>query len=43
MMRDSDDDASRFCPVCRYALVDRINPAQHPWIDLEYETVYPYQ
>jgi hypothetical protein len=43
MMRDSSDDASRFCPVCRYALVDRIDPDQHLWIDREYEKKYPYE
>jgi hypothetical protein len=42
MMRDSYDDSQRFCPVCRYALVDRIDPDQHAWIDLEYEKQYPY-
>ena len=43
MMRDTSDDASRFCPVCRYALVDRIDPDQHWWIDRDYEKAYPYE
>jgi len=42
MMRNSGDDSERFCPVCRYALVDRIDPDQHWWIDRDYEKQYPY-
>ena len=42
MMRNSGDDSERFCPVCRYALVDRIDPDQHAWINLDYEKQYPY-
>lgn len=43
MMRTTGEDTSRFCPVCRYALVDRIDPDQHWWIDREYEKKYPYE
>jgi hypothetical protein len=42
MMRNSGDDSTGFCPVCRYALVDRIDPDQHAWIDSDYEKKYPY-
>jgi hypothetical protein len=41
LMRDSLDDASKFCPVCRYALVEQIDPEQHWQIDREYDKKYP--
>ena len=31
----------RFCPVCRYIVVDRLDPSQHGAIDDDYETQYP--
>jgi hypothetical protein len=31
----------RFCPVCRYALVDLIDPTQHGRIDRDFDRVYP--
>jgi hypothetical protein len=40
MMCDSFDDAAQFCQVCRYALVEQIDPEQHWAIDLEYEKKY---
>ena len=32
---------TQFCPVCKYALVDRIDPTQHAKIDPEYDAEYP--
>jgi hypothetical protein len=32
--------AYRFCPVCRYILVDRIDPSQHGVIDADYQKQY---
>ena len=34
------DVAYRFCPVCRYILVDRIDPSQHGVIDAAYQKQY---
>ena len=31
----------RFCPVCRYVLVDLIDPTQHGRIDRDFGRVYP--
>jgi hypothetical protein len=36
MMRDSHDTHARFCPVCRYVLVEQIDPVQHALVDSEY-------
>jgi hypothetical protein len=33
--------ASEFCPVCRYAMVDQLDPAQHGRIDRDYAPRYP--
>jgi hypothetical protein len=41
VMRDSSDEASPFCPVCQYILVDRLDPEKHSLIDQDYETKYP--
>lgn len=30
-----------FCPVCRYALVDQIDPIQHKMIERDYNGRYP--
>jgi hypothetical protein len=30
-----------FCPVCRYFLVDRLDPTKHRVIDLDYRKRYP--
>jgi hypothetical protein len=30
----------RFCPVCRYILVDRLDPSQHGAIDRDYDPRY---
>jgi hypothetical protein len=41
MMRNSHDVAGRFCPVCQYVLIDRVDPDQHWHFDREYEKKYP--
>lgn len=41
MMRNSHEDHAFFCPVCRYVIVDFINPFAHFEIDREYEFIYP--
>jgi hypothetical protein len=41
MMRDSDDGDAEFCAVCRYILVDFINPFRHFEIDRDYAEIYP--
>ena len=30
-----------FCPVCRYAIVDRLHPPLHPAVDALYDAIYP--
>jgi hypothetical protein len=35
------DTAYQFCPVCRYWLVDLIDPSQHRWIDIDFAARYP--
>jgi len=30
-----------FCPVCRYVIVDSVDPNKHPAIDAEYKTIFP--
>lgn len=32
---------SGFCPVCRYAMVDLIDPSAHGAIDADYDRIYP--
>lgn len=41
MMRNSHEEHAFFCPVCRYVIVDFINPFVHFEIDLEYGFIYP--
>ena len=41
IMRNSDSDGKEFCPVCRYLLVDIIDPHKHFSIDLDYGEIYP--
>lgn len=41
MMRNSDRDTSEFCHVCRFVLVEMINPTRHFEIDTAYDKVYP--
>ncbi|MET9735775.1 hypothetical protein ABZZ79_35670 [Streptomyces sp. NPDC006458] len=35
------DQAYQFCPVCRYAMVDLLDPTQHGRIDIDYGPRYP--
>ena len=41
IMRNSNSDGKEFCAVCRYLLVDIIDPYKHSSIDLDYEKIYP--
>jgi hypothetical protein len=41
MMNDDHDDSASFCPVCRYVLVEQLDPEQHWLIDRDYEQRYP--
>jgi hypothetical protein len=41
MMRSPDLEGNEFCQVCRFAIVDAIDPAQHGWIDRDYDKSYP--
>jgi hypothetical protein len=41
LMRGGDYDTLHFCAVCRYILVDIINPFKHSQNDREYDKVYP--
>ncbi|MEP6933427.1 MAG: M64 family metallopeptidase, partial [Nitrospirota bacterium] len=41
MMRAHYEEHAFFCPVCRYVIVDFINPFVHYEIDLEYGFIYP--
>jgi hypothetical protein len=41
MMRESNVDDAEFCFVCRYILVDMIDPSRHSTIDREYGAKYP--
>jgi hypothetical protein len=40
MMRNDNDEAP-FCSVCRYIMVEMINPFRHFLIDLDYDDIYP--
>ncbi len=42
MMRDNHDMWTIFCPVCRFVLVEQIDPEQHRHIDFEFQKVYPF-
>jgi hypothetical protein len=35
------DRAYQFCPVCRYGIVDLLDPTQHRFIDADYAPRYP--
>jgi hypothetical protein len=41
MMRANLDKHARFCPVCRYVLVEQIDPVQHARVDRDYAKHYP--
>jgi hypothetical protein len=40
-MRTSDQKVVPFCHVCRYLLVERVDPTRHGALDAIYEKVYP--
>ena len=41
MMREDHEDGAEFCAVCRYIMVDLIDPSMHAEIDADYDEVYP--
>jgi IgA Peptidase M64 len=41
MMRNSHADKATFCAVCKFVMVDMINPVVHVDIDLDYDKSYP--
>ncbi|MEZ4701002.1 MAG: M64 family metallopeptidase [Rhodothermales bacterium] len=41
VMRESHTDGMEFCAVCRYVLVDMIDPTRHAEIDRNYTLIYP--
>jgi hypothetical protein len=41
MMRGNHEDSSEFCAVCRYVIVDFVNPFLHFQIDRDYDEIYP--
>lgn len=43
LMRDSHTDGKEICAVCRYVLVDIIDPQKHSGIDREYDKIYPQE
>lgn len=40
-LRDSHDKHARFCTVCRYVLVEQIDPVQHALVDRHYAKHFP--
>jgi hypothetical protein len=41
MMRSDKNPVQEFCAVCRYLLVETIDPSLHDVVDLEYDRFYP--
>jgi hypothetical protein len=41
VMRDHDDADTEFCAVCRYVIVDFVDPLRHFEIDRDYAEIYP--
>jgi hypothetical protein len=41
MMSNEHEETSQFCAVCRYVMVDFVDPFQHFRIDLDYDDIYP--
>jgi hypothetical protein len=41
MMRNDHEETGQFCAVCRYVMVDLVDPFQHFRIDLDYDDIYP--
>jgi hypothetical protein len=39
--KDGRERAYQFCPVCRYAMVDVVDPSKHGAIDRDYHPRYP--
>jgi hypothetical protein len=39
-MRQDHDESAEFCHVCRYVIVDFVDPRRHFEIDLDYADVY---
>ena len=42
MMRGTHDMFTVFCPVCRFVLVEQIDPEQHRHVDYEYQKAYSF-
>ncbi|MET0793621.1 MAG: M64 family metallopeptidase, partial [Polyangiaceae bacterium] len=40
-MMSDQDSGSQFCHVCKYMLVDAIDPSKHYFLDREYDRFYP--
>jgi hypothetical protein len=40
IMRANHNRRSRFCPVCRYVIVDLLDPEQHWQVDRDYDKEY---
>jgi len=40
-MRRSKEEEAEFCAVCRYVMVDFVDPSKHFQIDLDYDDIYP--
>lgn len=38
---DPEQGATRYCHVCRYVLVDAIDPSKHYFLDPDYTQIYP--
>lgn len=42
LTRAPRDVYANLCPVCRYIMVDQIDPSQHALIDRDYAKIYPF-
>ena len=40
MMRNSHANQATFCAVCKFVIVEFIDPTQHSWIDQDYDAIY---
>ena len=40
-MRNEHVVSTEFCAVCRYVMVDFVDPSKHFQIDLDYDDIYP--
>jgi hypothetical protein len=34
-------ELNTFCPICRYIIVDFIDPAMHAQMNADYQNIYP--